>query len=91
MPPIPGEWLIQGGAAALLGVVVWMILTDRLVPGRRVRQLEKERDMWQSVAVTAMGHADALIPGAQVAAEITKSFADATTAAITPPREGRAT
>lgn len=87
MPPIPVELISTGGPVGLLGLVVVMILMERLVPGRRVRQLEKERDLWQSVALKAMGHADALMPAAQITTEITKSFADATAEAI----EGRAT
>lgn len=85
MPPIPVELISTGGPVGLLGLVVVMILMERLVPGRRVRQLEKERDLWQSVALKAMGHADALMPAAQITTEITKSFADATAEAI----EGR--
>lgn len=87
MPPIPVELISTGGPVGLLGLVVVMILMERLVPGRRVRQLERERDLWQSVALKAMGHADALMPAAQITTEITKSFADATAEAI----EGRKT
>lgn len=83
--PIPGDWIIQGGAAALLALVVLMILTGRLVPRPFYRQLERERDQWRTAALKAMGHTDALLPGAQIAAEVTKSFSDATAAAI----EGR--
>lgn len=87
MPPIPIELISTGGPVSLLGLVVVLVLSERLVPGRRVRQLEKERDLWQSVALKAMGHADALLPAAQITTEITKSFADATAEAI----EGRTT
>jgi len=53
--------LIQGGAAALLGVVVWLILTGRVVPRstldlvratQEVRLVEKqhEADEWKAAA-----------------------------------------
>lgn len=87
MPTIPVGLISTGGPVALLTLVVLMILTERLVPARTHRKLEKERDLWQAVALKAMGHADALLPGVQIAAEITKSFSDATSA----PIEGRAT
>jgi hypothetical protein len=86
LPPIPVELISTGGPVALLTLVVLMILTERLVPARTHRKVEKERDLWQAVALKAMGHADALLPGAEIATEITKSFSDATAAAI----EGRA-
>lgn len=59
-----------------------MIYTERLVPGRRVKQLEKERDTWQNVALKAMGHADALMPGAEVATSVVRALGDATSSAI---------
>lgn len=92
LPPIPGDWIIQGGAGGLLALVVIMILTGRLVPRPFYRQLEKERDYWRSAAEKSMGHTDALMPAAQIATEITRSFAEATAAAIEgpPARQGQA-
>lgn len=87
MPPIPTELISTGGPVGLLGLVVFMILMGWLVPGRQYRRLEQERDQWQAVAMKAMGHATDLMPAAQIAAEVTKSFSDATSEAI----EGRAT
>jgi len=87
VPPIPLELISTGGPVGLLGLVVFMIMMGWLVPGRQYRRLELERDQWQSVALKAMGHTDALMPAAQIAAEVTKSFTDATAEAI----EGRTT
>lgn len=59
-----------------------MILTERLVPGRRVKRLEQERDTWQAVALKAMGHAEALQVGAQVATEVVRSLGDVTSTSV---------
>ena len=85
MPAIPIELISTGGPVGLLGLVVFMILMGWLVPGRTHRRLEAERDQWQAVALKAMGHADALLPAAEIAAQVTQSYSDATAAAI----EGR--
>ena len=85
MTGIPYELINAGGPVGLLGLVVFMIMMGWLVPGRQYRRLEAERDQWQNVALKSMGHTDALMPAAQIATELTKSFADATTEAI----EGR--
>lgn len=85
MPPIPGEWIIQGGAVAVLLVGVVMLFRGQLVPLRHVKALERDRDYWREAAIKSMGHTEALMPAAEIATQITKSFSDATTAAI----EGR--
>lgn len=59
-----------------------MIYTERLVPGRRVKALEKERDTWQNVALKAMGHADALQVGAEVTTSVVRALGDATSSAV---------
>ncbi|MEU7435723.1 hypothetical protein AB0B07_33520 [Streptomyces sioyaensis] len=38
----------QGGAVALLAVVVLMVLTGRLIPRRTYDDLKEERDTWRS-------------------------------------------
>lgn len=80
--PIPGEWILQGGAGALVALTVWMILTGRLIPRATLSKLEQERDLWRSVALKAMGHADALLPAAQIATEVTRALGDATSASV---------
>lgn len=76
---IPPDWILQGGAVGLLGLVVLLILRGHLVPRRVVQDVEDDRDRWRAVALKALGHADALLPAAQVAAQATKALADATT------------
>ena len=76
--PIPGEWIGQGGAVALLGLVVVMILTGRLVPRTFYNSLEKERDYWREAARTSMGSTQALLPAARIASEVTRALAGAT-------------
>jgi hypothetical protein len=85
LPPIPGEWIIQGGAALVLLIGVLMMFRGHLVPLRVVKALERDRDYWREAALKSMGHTDALMPAAEIATQITKSFSEATTAAI----EGR--
>ena len=77
MIPIP-DWAVQGGAVSLLGFVVLMILFGMLVPRPFYRQVVKERDMWQKTALQAMGQAEALLPGAQIATQVTKALGEAT-------------
>ena len=74
--PIPGEWILQGGAVGLLGGVVVMILLGLLVPRRTVRSIEADRDLWRDVALKALGQNDALLPGAQIATEIARALSD---------------
>ena len=80
--PIPTEWITSGSGWTVVGVIVWMILTARLVPRRFYTQLEKDRDYWREAARKAGGQAEALIPAAEVATELVKSFSDATEAAL---------
>lgn len=74
--PIPGDLIIQGGAVGLLALVVLMILTGQLVPVRTYRALERERDLWQQVALKALGQTDALLPAARVTATSMQALAD---------------
>jgi hypothetical protein len=76
--PVPGDWITQGGAVGMLGLVVLLILMGQLVPRRTVRSIEAERDLWRDVALRAMGHTDALLPGAQIAAQVTQALSEAT-------------
>ena len=82
MPPIPGDWIVTGGGYGLVAFAVFLVFTGWLVPRSTVKRLERERDQWQAVALKAMGHADALMPAAHIASEVTRSFAEATAMAI---------
>ena len=79
---IPGDWVVQGGAVGLLTIVALMIFTGRLVPRRLYEDMEKDRDQWREVALKAIGHADQLLPGAEIATEVARALS----AATTPPR-----
>ncbi|MFI1161349.1 hypothetical protein [Streptomyces sioyaensis] len=43
--------IAQGGAVALLAVVVLMVLTGRLIPRRTYDDLKEERDTWRTAHV----------------------------------------
>ncbi len=76
--PIPGEWITQGGAVGLLGIVVLLILSGRLIPRTTYRQLERDRDHWREAAMKAIGHADQLLPAAKITTEMVTALAAAT-------------
>lgn len=73
--PIPGEWITQGGAVGLLGIVVLLILSGRLVPRRVYRDLEADRDHWREAAMKSIGHTDQLLPAAQITTEMVTALA----------------
>ena len=72
--PIPGDWIVQGGAVGLLGVVALMVFVGRLVPRRTYNDIVRDRDQWRDVALRAMGHADALMPAAQITTKVTEAL-----------------
>lgn len=76
--PVPGEWVLQGGAVGLLGLVVLLILAGRLVPRRTYQDMERDRDQWRDVALKAMGHTDQLLPAARITTQVTQALSDAT-------------
>lgn len=76
--PIPGEWITQGGAAALLALVAYMIFTGRLVPLRFYRQMTQDRDQWREAAQKALGQTQVLLPAAKITTEVTRALAGAT-------------
>ena len=86
--PLPGEWVLQGGAVGLLGLTVLMILSGWLVPRRHLVALERDRDLWRTVALKAMGQSDALLPAAQIATEVTRALSDVTRHPEQPERAG---
>lgn len=78
MPPIPGEWIAQAGPVGLLTLGVLLVFLGWLVPLRTYRALERDRDYWRTAALKAMGHTDTLLPGVEIAAEVTRAFSKAT-------------
>lgn len=76
--PIPGEWIVQGGAVGLLLLVALMVFRGHLIPKATYQALERDRDMWRDTALKAMGHSEALMPAADIAIQVTKALGDAT-------------
>lgn len=76
--PIPGDWIVQGGSAAILGFVALMVFLGWLVPARTYKALERDRDHWRTAALKALGQTDMLLPAAQITTEVTRALAGAT-------------
>ena len=76
MSGLPDIVNAEGGAVGLLAFVVLMIMLGWLVPFRHYRQLERDRDYWRTAALKAIGHAEALLPAAQITTEVTKALSD---------------
>lgn len=53
MGEVLGVDVTQGGAVALLAVVVLMVLTGRLIPRRTYDDLREERNMWRTATQDA--------------------------------------
>jgi hypothetical protein len=87
--PIPLDWITQGGATALLGLVVWLVLSGRLVPRSTYHQLERDRDHWREVAQKAVEHNGQLMPAAQNAASAISELAAAARGDTRPDRTSR--
>jgi hypothetical protein len=68
LPPL-GDLIGPGSAIGLLLAAVWMIMTDRLVPGRRVAKIEQDRDYWRTLALRLLGQHDQLLAAAEVSAQ----------------------
>lgn len=75
MLPIPGDWILQGGAVGLLGAVALMVFLGWLVPRTTYKQLERDRDYWRTIALKSIGQTEALMPAAEIATEVTRSLA----------------
>ena len=84
--PVPGEWIVQGGAVALLILVALLVFTGRLVPLRTVKDLQQDRDYWRKAALQAMGQTEQLIPAADITTQVVRAMSDRTDA---PPATGR--
>jgi hypothetical protein len=76
--PVPIEWVVQGGAVGLLGIVALMVFTGRLIPRSHYEELARDRDYWRDAAIKAIGHADELLPAAQITTQVAKALSDAT-------------
>jgi len=74
--PIPGDWIVQGGAVGLLAVVALMVFLGWLIPVRTYRALERDRDHWRDVALKAIGQTDALLPAAEITSKVTQALSD---------------
>jgi hypothetical protein len=61
-----------------------MVLLGWLVPVRSVRALERDRDHWRAVALKALGHTEQLMPGAEIAMQVTKALSGAVNTAEEP-------
>jgi len=80
LPPIPGDWVIQGGAVGLLSFVALLVFLGWLIPrsthSKQIAQLERDRDQWREVALKAMGHAEELLPAAHITSQVTRVLAE---------------
>lgn len=76
--PIPGDWIVQGGAVGLLAFVALMVFLGQLVPSRTYKALERDRDYWRDAALKALGQTELLLPAAQITTEVTRALAGAT-------------
>lgn len=74
--PIPGDWIVQGGAVGLLAFVALLVFLGWLVPRSTYRQLERDRDYWRDAALKSIGHTEALLPAAQITTEVTRALGD---------------
>lgn len=80
--PIPGDWIVQGGAVSMLMLVALLVFTGRLVPRSTVAVVERDRDYWRQIALVAVGQADQLLPAAQIATTVSKALTDQVSAAL---------
>lgn len=74
--PIPGEWIVQGGAVTLLLLVAYFVFTGKLVPRSVLRDLERDRDYWRQIAIQSIGHTDQLLPAAHIASQVSRALTD---------------
>lgn len=96
---LPATWpsLSAGG---LLALVVLLIVTGRLVPGRthrnevddlkaQVAAERRARERWEEAALRALGQNDQLMPGVRVTRQIAESIPPALTQQPSDPPGGR--
>jgi hypothetical protein len=71
---IPADLIVQGGAAALLGVVVMMIVTGRLVPRSALLDARAEGDRWREVALAALAQNNELVKTSRVTRDVLQAL-----------------
>jgi hypothetical protein len=69
-----GDILSTGGPSTLLGVVVWMILTGRLVPRSFYREKVDEAKKWETAANETREQVKELLTYARAADKVLKSL-----------------
>jgi len=74
---IPADLIIQGGATALLVVVVLLIVRGSLVPRSALLDAQAERDRWRDAALEAIRQNNELLTGARVTREVLQALPDA--------------
>lgn len=74
--PIPGDWILQGGAVGMLAFVVLLILTGRLVPRSMYQALAEDRDYWRTAALKAGEQVDDLRVQGQITTESLRHLSD---------------
>lgn len=61
-----GPLLNYVGAVPLCVIIVWAYMREWIVPGKRMRRVEADRDRWQKAAFDAIGASrDAILPAAE--------------------------
>ena len=63
---IEGVPVVNLGAGGLVTFVVLLILTDRLIWHKRLRQAEAERDEWRRMALESLGITGRVVGHAEV-------------------------
>ena len=74
---LPSTELIgTGGSVALLGAVVMMIFTGRLVPRSALLDAQAERDKWAEVARAAIAQNNQLLTATRVTSDVLRALPD---------------
>lgn len=76
--PIPGDWIVQGGAVGLLALVVLLILTGRLIPRAMYKELAEDRDYWRQVALKAGEQVEDLRVYGKITTDVVRHLGDIT-------------
>lgn len=65
---------------AFVGIIILLILTDKLVIGARLRKVEGERDWWRDIALRAIGVAEKVVHDETTVSAVLKKAGDEMTA-----------
>ena len=87
MTEVLGVTPIQGGAVALLGLVVVLILTGRLVPRQVLLDMREERDTWRAAHDASEAARQAEREQVQEMLELSRTAGHVLTSLPRPPRE----